>query len=377
MTSGSDVTFNIYQENIDDILISYDYPDMGDGFLQEKTTGLQFKNTFTFKVPQEFFGKFSVTAYGYSNGQLVVQHTVEPIAQLPANVTLQSIKFNQPEVTLPEQNSITFNLLGAYSDGVERRINDLPGITFTIENSTILQQADSSTLKSITPGQSNFKATVGTLEATLGVTVEENILLLNNIVANFFSQNQSAGPITLKWDTYQEYKSKKFILERSTDNINFIQINEQLGMGTIYKPQNYSYTDDTSENRIFYKLRLLNSSDLEVFSQVIEVNRSTLSNENLDLAINKNELSLAPNPLKTNIGQLIMNSSFLDNDAKLSIYDLTGKLIFDKSCSVKEGSQKIQFEMPYGSSNGIYLIQLKTKGYIKTIKLVLQKGSSH
>jgi hypothetical protein len=373
MTSGSDVTFNIYQENIDDILISYDYPDMEDGFLQEKTTGLQFKNTFTFKVPEEFFGKFSVTAYGYSNGQLVVQHTVEPTVQLPASITLQSIKFKESENTILEKSNYPFQLLGTYSDGIERVINDLPGIAYAIEDNTILQQLDSKTFKSLIPGESTVIATIGALTTTLNLLVDKNPILLQSLITNYYTISESNGPITLKWDTFQEYQSKKFILERSTDNINFTPINEQLGQGIIYEPKNYTYTDDTTENLVYYRLRLLNLDDFEVFNQTIVVNRSTLSNENLDLAINKNELSLAPNPLNSNVGELFTNSSFSDNDAKLSIYDLTGKLISNNSYNIKEGNQKIQFEMPNGASNGIYLIQLKTKSYTKTIKLLLQK----
>jgi Palmitoyl protein thioesterase/Secretion system C-terminal sorting domain len=375
LISGETTTFDVYQENIDQITMTYQYSGIEDVYMAEKNETLGFKNSFAIDVPKETIGKFKVTATGYYLGKLVAEHTIESTVQLPANLTLQSIKFNQPEVTLPEQSSVVFNILGTYSDGIERRINDLSGITFTIEDGTVLQQADSSTLKSIVPGQSSFKATVGTLEATLDVTVEENRLLLNNIVANFFPENQSTGPITLKWNTYQEYKSKNFTLERSeNNNQNFTEISNQSGKGTLYNTTtNYIYADDTNANTVFYRLKLFNTDDNEVFNQVIEVNRSTLSNENLDLSINKNELSLTPNPLKTNIGQLFMNSSFSDNDAKLSIYDLTGKLICNKSHSIKEGNQKIQFEIPYGLSNGIYLIQLKTKSYTKTIKLLLQK----
>ena len=373
ITSGSEVTFNIYQENLDDILISYDYPDMEDSFLQEKSSNLVYKNSFTFTVPKEFFGKFSVTAYGFSNGKLVVEHTVQPTVQLPANITLQSIKFNELENTILEKSDYPFQLLGTYSDGVERIINELTGITYTIEDNNIIQKVDSKVIKALLPGQSSVSATIGSLKATLNLIVEKNPVLLQSLITNYYAVNKITGPITLKWETYQEYNSKKFILERSLDNLNFTLINEQLGQGTVYQPKNYTFIDNATESKVFYRLRLLNTDDIEVYKQVIEVNRSTLSNENLDITINKNELSLVPNPLQTTVGQLIMNSSFLDNDAKLSIYDLTGKLIFDKSCSIKEGSQKIQFEMPYGSNNGIYLIQLKTKEFIKTIKLVLQK----
>lgn len=56
ITSGSEVSYNIYQENIDDIVISYDFPGIEDSYLQEKNSNLAYKNTFTFTPPKEFFG---------------------------------------------------------------------------------------------------------------------------------------------------------------------------------------------------------------------------------------------------------------------------------------------------------------------------------
>lgn len=54
MTSGDAVTFKVYQENLDKIMITYQYPGIEDVFVYRKVSGLAFENTFAFTIPQEF-----------------------------------------------------------------------------------------------------------------------------------------------------------------------------------------------------------------------------------------------------------------------------------------------------------------------------------
>ncbi|WP_409025067.1 T9SS type A sorting domain-containing protein [Flavobacterium sp.] len=56
------------------------------------------------------------------------------------------------------------------------------------------------------------------------------------------------------------------------------------------------------------------------------------------------------------------------------MYTISGKLIYSKQCSILGNKeQKVTFEMPSGASNGIYLVQIKTKEFAKTVKLVFQQ----
>jgi hypothetical protein len=373
MASGDAVTFKVYQENLDKIMITYQYPGIEDIFVYRKTTGLAFENTFAFTIPQEFFGKFSVTAYGFNNGQLVAQHTVEPSAavQLPQNITLQSIRFSKSEETIPEQSNYVFELLGMYSDGIERRINDLSGVVFTIGDQSIIQQINTKTIKGLIPGESTFKATVGALNTTVSIYVEENPSLRESIITDFYAQYDApSSPINLKWNTYHEYRSKHFTLERSENNDqNFVEINQQLGRGTYYDPTNYNFTDNPGTDHVFYRLKLYNLDDELVYSQIIEVNRVVLSNATNQMP--KNKLELVPNPLTTYTGNLLVQGSSLDNEALLNIYDINGKMVYSKKCNIENAVQKITFEIPSGAKNGIYLVQLKTKSFTKTVKLLL------
>ncbi|MGH2664267.1 T9SS type A sorting domain-containing protein [Flavobacterium sp.] len=373
MNSGDAVTFKVYQENLDKIMIAYQYPGIEDIFLCRKVTGLAFENNFTFNIPQEFFGKFTVTAYGFSDGKLVAKHIVEPSfpVQLPQSITLQSIRFSKSEETIPEQSQYIFELLGMYSDGIERRINDLNGVVFTIGDQSILQQINSKIIKGLIPGESTFKATLGSLNTTISIYVEENPSLRQSIITDFYGQYDTpTSPIHLKWNTYHEYRSKHFTLERSENNDqNFVEINQQLGRGTYYNPTNYTFTDNTALEHVFYRLKLYNLDDELVYNQIIEINRAVLSNGTHQMAAPK--LELVPNPLTTYTGSLLVQDLPLDNEAVLTIYDINGKMVCSKKCTIVNGDQKIAFEIPTGAKNGIYLVQLKTKSFSKTVKLLL------
>ena len=365
-------TFKIYQENIDKILVAIEYDgDKDNVYILEKATNLGFANDFSFTTPVGYYGNVKITAYGITGGNLVSEHTISPSIGMPQGLTLQSIKFDSEIVNMQESDSFKFGLLGTFSDNLERKINNLPGITYEVSNANCIIKSDAETIKSLIAGTSKFKATSGTLNATSNFTVVSNPNLMKTVVTDYYSVFQAVGPVTVKWNTFWQYQAKTFILERSTDNINFSQINEQQGLGTNYSPATYSFIDDTAENIIYYRLRILNINNVEVYSQTIQVSRGALSINNLN--IGENKLLLYPNPLTSKIGTLSVYSFQNDEDASLKIYDVTGKLIYSKQCSILSNTeQKINFEMPSEAGNGIYLVQLQTKEFTKTVKLVVQ-----
>jgi Secretion system C-terminal sorting domain/Palmitoyl protein thioesterase len=373
LKSGVNTTFDVYQENVDKIMIEItSNKDENNTFFYEREVNLEFKNTFTFQVPANIFGNIKITAYGFKEGKMTAIHELDKTIQLPANITLQSIKFAENVVEISEKNQHRFKLLGMYSDNVEREINDLAGVTYTIENNLIISRTDSEVIKTNIPGQSKLTANIGSLTTTSRYDVVEDIALKQTIIADYFAEYQQTGPIKLNWKSLIEYNSNKFILEKSTDNITFTEINQQNGQGISYDDISYSYIDNTTDNIVYYKLKATDTFNTEVYNQTIQVNRSPLSIN--DAKFNTNKLILSPNPLTENTGTLSVYSALNDDNASLNIYNISGKLIYTKQCSIISNTeQKITFEMPSGASNGIYLVQLKTKEFSKTVKLVLQQ----
>lgn len=371
LTSGNTVSFKVYQEQLDKMIITLEYPnDPENVSVLTKSTGLALRNEFTFTIPAESFGQIKINAYGYNDGTLVSEHNVTPSILLPQGVTVQSIRFAENKVTIPEKGEHNYKLLGIFSDGIERRINEYAGVVYTLENNRI-SRSNLETVKGELPGQSFITATLGSLSAKAEYIIEEDPTLKETLVTDFYAAFNLTGPITLNWNTYQEYNSKKFILEKSLDNSNFTPINEQLGQGTKYDPTTYNYIDNTTDNLIYYRLRLLDINDNEVYNRVIVVNRVPLSNDNPEDLLNT--LKLVPNPLHTTTGTISTPVKWSGDTIEINIFDATGKRIGSQNSKRTSGQSNITFEMPQGATNGLYLIQLKTNTFVRTLKLIYQR----
>jgi hypothetical protein len=373
LSTGLLSTFDVYQENVDNIVVYINSKkDEANGYYLEKSSNIEFRNTFTFNVPNEIFGNVTITATGYKDGKKVAEHILNRTIEMPSSLILQSIKFSEKSIKIAERNQHRFKLLGLYSDNIEREINDLSTVSYSIENDLIISRTDSETIKTNIPGQSKLTATVGSLTANAEYIVVEDIALKQTIVTDYYADYQLTGPIKLNWKSLIEFNSNKFILEKSTDNITFTEINQQNGQGISYDIKNYNYIDNTVDNIVYYKLKATDTFNTEVYNQTIQVNRSALSIN--EAKFNTNKLVLSPNPLTENTGTLSVYSALNDDNASLNIYNISGKLIYTKQCSILSNTeQKIIFEMPSGASNGIYLVQLKTKEFSKTVKLVLEQ----
>ncbi|MFM9988299.1 T9SS type A sorting domain-containing protein [Flavobacterium sp.] len=372
MLSGGTISYNVLQVNVNKLNVVYDCLGTNMTFLTNRIGPLPESNNFVFTIPQNFVGSLKITVYGYDiTGAIIGENTYTITVLSPAGATLQSIRYENPDITIPEQTLSEFKLLGMYSDGIERRINDIPGITYVIDNPTIIQKTDNKTVKGLALGETALVATVGALTTSLNVFVIVNPALLQSLVTSYYSEYTGLGPVSVKWDVYQQYRAQKFILERSSDNVAFAPLNEQLAAGTNYTPMNYSYIDNTTDELIYYRLKLIDLDNVVTYSNVIEVRRGTLANTNF--AINDNKIVLTPNPLLEGTGGLLINSSIVDSNADLNIYNISGRLIFSKKCELKGGIQTISFNMPIGASKGLYLVQIKTKEFTKTLKLLYQK----
>ncbi|PQL94545.1 T9SS type A sorting domain-containing protein, partial [Apibacter adventoris] len=102
----------------------------------------------------------------------------------------------------------------------------------------------------------------------------------------------------------------------------------------------------------------------------LEINNRSCNLSIENKQIKKNELKLVPNPLNTSVGSIYINSDFEDNHATITIFDVSGKIIYINNYIVKKGEQKLEFKSPVLS--GIYIVQFKSSKITKTLKLIVE-----
>lgn len=373
---GDVLTFNVLQEEVDEIMITFESKSDSSNFTYEiRSQNLSFENQFTYTIPQGFSGEMTITAYGFDNDIFgLAKSKVTLNVGIPEAITLQGIHFEQENPIILNQENYSYNLIGTFSDGIERNINDLDGLTFTIEDTTIISQIDNSSIKAEAVGSTLLIATIGDFEDSILVEVQNNPSLQQTILTSFYGvPDIDNNTIHVFWETLREYENETFVLETSYNTPdNFTEINQQSGNGTFSDPAQFNFADTTfgSNTLIFYRLKMINTLGDIFYSPTIEIDLSTLSVNTTTANI---DLKLYPNPVKTNNVTLSLNSNLIDQNAKLELYSLQGKRLSLQTLNVVQGSNTFNLKLSKALHSGIYLVRVTTAGYIKTIKLVVNK----
>jgi PKD repeat protein len=128
--------------------------------------------------------------------------------------------------------------------------------------------------------------------------------------------------VTINWTTGIEYQCQRFFLERSYTGFGFSQVANQPAKGVVSTFANqYSRTDQSLRNVIYYRLKVINeNADLgysySFYSDTIVVRRDVEPD-----IVN----SVIPNPFKDKIA--ISFSSVVTKEVAFRLYDMAGSLL--------------------------------------------------
>ena len=208
----------------------------------------------------------------------------------------------------------------------------------------------------------------GHWEGLLFGTVNTATDRVNNAVissANFFKDwilvdNSSPLPVTLlnfevdcengftvlNWSTASEINNDYFVIEKSTDAINFSPIATVQGNGNSNSLISYSYTDPTPNfTTTYYRLKQV---DFDGKFEYFDVVASTCTSDN---NFNVNQIILNDNVFQFNV--------ITSENEKLNIYlyDYRGRLISNEIKLVNKGSNQISLSN-LNLSNSIYMLNI-------------------
>jgi hypothetical protein len=138
---------------------------------------------------------------------------------------------------------------------------------------------------------------------------------VNSILGHFYASEEN-GVVILSWEILTGSTCNGIQIFRSTDDLNYVQINDIPGIcGNISFAQDYIYEDSNPvKNKTnFYKLKLGTSG----YSPVISV-------EIID--INKSGYQIRPNPVRENSKIYFTNE--MNSESLISIYDFNGAEVY-------------------------------------------------
>ena len=131
-----------------------------------------------------------------------------------------------------------------------------------------------------------------------------------------FKGSNSNSSTVLNWVTTNEYNAAAFIVERSSDGINYSQIGKIAAINNEYTEQSYRFLDDklTADFIFYYRLKMMDNSGSYSYSSVVKLNKA-----------GKTIFQIQPNPIVNATVKVVGKQMKLAN-----VYDSNGKLVLSQ-----------------------------------------------
>ena len=134
-----------------------------------------------------------------------------------------------------------------------------------------------------------------------------------------FSVKCNGNYAHLAWTTASERNNESFIVERSGDAVNFVEIGRVAGAGNSIVQLDYTYNDYGIHGGYnYYRLLQVDYDGTRTASEIIVANCIDESDSKLDV-------TAYPNPFSDELTLLLSN--FDNRSASIEIYDMLGKVI--------------------------------------------------
>ncbi len=226
--------------------------------------------------------------------------------------------------------------VGSYTNGasaVEWTVAKDPGSGWAIVGTCNLASVINQVMRNAMTGFSAF----GVEQSTTTLPVE---------LVQFAGEKMEKNHL-LNWQTASEINNQWFILEQSTNGIDFTEIYRAAGQSNSNTNINYSFTYKFPDPGLnYYRLRQVNTDGTFTFSDMVVLDNTsgvvTLAN-------------LFPNPSNGDMQFDLITSEA--GSFSIEIYDITGKIVMQKKHYQEEGKKTVTLETSQ-LSTGVYTLKV-------------------
>lgn len=166
-----------------------------------------------------------------------------------------------------------------------------------------------------------------------------------------FEARKGTGGNVITWKTASEINSDFFIVQRSVDGINFVDIGKVAAAGNSTSILSYSFLDafyPQGVATVYYRLKQIDFDASAHYSAIKQVGNDGLSQE----------LSLYPVPVKKGQNVTMDYVSALDESIIVEIFDNPGKVVSGGQFEVHAGANSIELETS-SLASGLYHLRVK------------------
>ena len=169
------------------------------------------------------------------------------------------------------------------------------------------------------------------------------------------------GVTNLSWGTEQESNTGYFVVEHSTDGVNFNSISTLLAAGYSNRTITYRFADNKSKaGQNFYRIKAMDKDGSYQYSNIASVN---VKLKGLFVT------AVYPSPFSDKIN--ISVSSENNSNASVSLFDYTGKKIASQNAVISKGVTILSLENLGRLSGGIYMVKVQA-GDVTLIQKVVK-----
>lgn len=169
----------------------------------------------------------------------------------------------------------------------------------------------------------------------LGLTMLDYSVTLSNDEKN----------VNMSWDVTDEVDVNYYSIERSTDDENYSSIGKIFAHNNTSKSTSYDFIDENPVMGIsYYRLMEIDNNGIEYKYGKHVINKTT------------QDLSIYPNPISDDLN--ISFGNFLNEGAKIMVYDVLGNLVYDRELAERKSSIKIDMN---DAKKGMYFLVIKSK----------------
>lgn len=184
-------------------------------------------------------------------------------------------------------------------------------------------------------------------------TISSTVTLLNTSLQSFHGHKEEVHN-RLEWSTAEEEGLDHFILERSTDAINFEAIAQVQAVGHSNSVQGYQYLDENpAAGTKYYRLQMIAEDGSQEQSHIVALTRSDEDRFSY--------VSVVPNPSIDGHFDVQFEANS-DNDMIIEVYDMVGRSIFNQQTSIVSGINTISVELG-DLPAATYILSLSVDGY--------------
>lgn len=290
------------------------------------------------------------------NGASNTGHQLAGAVQaLPSNTNIEDGNDHTVEVNW-DANTYTMNV---YFDGSLRQ-------TYTGDVVTDIFNGDGNVYWGFTAStgnsfnlQSIYKLAMILTPATIAAGKAPSVLPVS--LVNFAASRTEEGNV-LAWSTATEKNSDYFQIERSANATTWVALGKVASHKNSTTLQNYSFTDNTANGTVYYRLKMVDLDGTTEYSKVIMVKTS---------ALQASALCVYPNPVQNAENLKIRFSAPENSYATVSVIDMMGDVVKKVTQTAQVGENALAIEIA-ALKPGMYIVQISAGATKETTRVIVK-----